>query len=257
MRTAYAQAPPSYDLRLEQGVQLFSDGKFAEAAVFFANLSRVEPQRKDGFLWLGRTLIKTGDVGRAREALRRCYELSPSDIDAPREIARTYEAEGNRELARLWYQRARDSNPNDKATNDALERLASTDSPEPPPASSPTPAPTPTAANPEPVSSAPEGFWRTGLAGVTGARTVWWGRVLILMIFLGGMMQGVANVPRLRQTNPAMPGAAIFVPGLAGGAFWYVIFWGYPEGSEWGWFIGFLLLYSVGVVSALRASPSY
>ena len=168
----------------------------------------------------------------------------------PRERSRVpYETEGNVELARLWYERAQTASPGDASVKEALQKLVTAD------AGSQGKG-TPAAASDAKADPSKErtGFWHIGLAGVTGARSVWWGNVLAILFFIGGMVQAVANIPKLRQSNPAMPAAVIVVSGIVGGAFWYIVFWGLPEGGQWGWFGAFMLVYIVAIVSALKAS---
>ncbi len=260
------QTPPdrSYMDRLERGVEFYSRKSYSEAASYLETLTQSDPGRKEAFLWLGHARAQLNDWAAARAAYKRYAELAPTDIEGPRGVARTYEAEGQRDLALLWYQQASQLEPTNAELRESVSRLeASKGANNTPPASpavtdsgavsasaaSESSSATPGAGTPTTDNT---GFWqqlwRGGIAELTGARSVWWGRLLVLFLFLGSLIQGAAMHGKTTiEKIPRMPRPVLFLLTLVGASVTYVIWWGRPSGWTWGLAIACLLLSMIAV----------
>jgi tetratricopeptide (TPR) repeat protein len=257
-RAALAEKPieeQEYTSRLEQGIQFYSDNKFEEAAAGLESLTETNPNNKEAFLWLAQAESHLQNWNSAREAFRRYSELAPRDAQGPRGVGKTYEAEGNTTLALMWYRRAQDIEPANAEIAAALKRVGQTQSQAAPvsapstPQSSQPAAVKPQPASPHPVPAAAGGFWQVGLAGVLGARTVWWGRLIVLVIFVftllnGSHMQGKTMVERM----PEVPNAVLLALSAIAASMAYVLWWGIPDGWRWG-FLAACVLASMGGTS--------
>jgi tetratricopeptide (TPR) repeat protein len=230
-----------YDVRLERGVELFAGASYEEAAVVFGNLTKSAPDRKEAHFWLGRSLARVEKWTAAREALRRYVELAPGDSDGPREMARSYESVDNRELAVFWYKKVLDIAPDDRASVDALRRLDQAQAEIAAPAaassgSSPAAPPQPEVgvAAPEGARTRPAGFWGQGLAGLLGARSVWWGRALAVFIFVMPIINTTFTGSEMRRRIPTAPAGFLVAIQIPIFLFYYVFFWGLPQGpGDW------------------------
>ncbi len=243
-------ANADYDVRLEKGVELYSQSKYAEAEVFFLNLTNSAAARKEAYLWLGHALSKQGKWAQARDALKRYGELAPNDTEGLIQTARSYEAENNKALAKLWYKKAQDRDPKSEQIRKALEQLDHEGAVVVPP---PEAANHQSNSNNSPPSDAT--FWNTGLAGVTGARSVWWGRAIVLMFMVMGIVGGWNNVARMRERHPLLPPFGFFLAAAFGAVVSYVLLWGIPAGWNWAWLGAFVTLNVLGTAGAINASP--
>jgi hypothetical protein len=111
-----------------------------------------------------------------------------------------------------------------------------------------------------PVPAEPEAhtFWRSGLSGVTGARNVWWGWVIMIVLFLWWMGSSVHFVPakmaekyKEMQVPHESVGPASFVSGMIGTGVWYFVFWGLPQGAMQ-WLIAAAILVVYGAAFSKR-----
>ena len=236
-----------YTNRLETGVSLYADKKYSEAASYFETLTRDHPERGEAFLWLGQARANLKDWQAAREAYKRYVELAPKDAEGPRGVARTYEAEGQNELAVLWYQRARSIEPANAEIKAAIERLAAASTPDaaqPPPVKA-----APSTAPPKPSEASRTTFWYVGLAGIVGARTVWWGRLIALFIFTLTLVNGSAmNGKMLNEKMPHVPASALMITTALGVSVSYVVWWGIPDGWRWA-LLGACVIVGVGAAN--------
>lgn len=275
-----------YDARLERGVELYGNGEFEHAETYFRNLTRTDPDRKEAHLWLGHALRGRGLRDEARQSFQRYSELAPEDPEGFFEAGRSYEDAGNAALAKLWYKKAQDVDADDERVRKALIRIgagasssgtpdgssveappvASTDaSPETPATASPSTAPAAPRAT-DSGTAAPDGaeapaaarhpfvqFWYEGVAGVTGARTVWWGRAIVIVFQIIGGFGSWQNFARAKEKFPDFPDAYWAFSALFGSAFTYVLLWGIPFGWNWAWLVGYALLNVMGTVGTLQA----
>jgi cytochrome c-type biogenesis protein CcmH/NrfG len=69
------------------------------ARATFAQLAAREPERADHHYWLGRTLVRQGELDEAVRQLERAIALDPDLSDAYVFLAAAYERSGKREMA--------------------------------------------------------------------------------------------------------------------------------------------------------------
>jgi tetratricopeptide (TPR) repeat protein len=215
----------AYSDRLERAVSFYSEKHYSEAAALLQSLTESAPDRKDAFLWLGKARFELQDWAAARNAYKKYVDLTPQDVEGPRAVGQTYEKEGNRDLALLWYRKALELEPRNDRLRQSIDRLEAGKSPPPPGTSSTQP------------ESATEktGFWGQGIAGLAGARKVWWGRVLAVAIFAVWLLQGAYQASRkLRERMPHLPLAMALLQAVLPTVGFYILYWGVPVGFEWG-----------------------
>ncbi len=204
------------------------------AAALLQSLSEADPTRKEAYLWLGHARAELQDWTAAREAYKKYVDRAPKDIDGLRGIARTYEGEGKKDLALLWYRNALEVEPGNERLRQAIDQLeAGGASPAQPPA-------------------APEkpGFWDEGVAGRLGARSVGWGRALAVVIFSIWLLNGAHSGTRLFQERmPNMPAGFVTFNYAVSTLLLYIVYWGIPTGFEWA-LMAFSIMAGVIVVRA-------
>lgn len=228
-----------YDNRLEKAVSFYAEKKFGEASVLLENLTRSAPERKEAFLWLGNSRAQMQNWSAATEAYKAYTEMAPRDVEGFRGLASSFEMRGENDLAKLYYKKALDLEPGNEELRLALKRvdssgklvvceIASSES-----------------------KDGVEGFWRVGLAGVCKARTVWWGRLIAIVLFgLGLIQSGFMGAKTLAERFPNIPPAFLFINWILGTSVSYILFWGIPKG--WGW----ALLVLCAVVTATAATKT-
>ncbi|MBM4408153.1 MAG: tetratricopeptide repeat protein, partial [Chloroflexi bacterium] len=77
----------AYRWRLLDGHEAFCRGRYGEALAIFENAVREAPRRVEGHLSAGRTLLRLGRVGEARDAFARAAALEPENRAAAAGIA--------------------------------------------------------------------------------------------------------------------------------------------------------------------------
>jgi len=99
---------------LSQGMDLYRDGKYAEAADAFRRsvaLSPTSPYAQTSADYMASSFIKTGRIDKAAEAYKTSIQLAPTS-DAPVvKLANLYYAEGRHQEALLQYEKAVRLNP--------------------------------------------------------------------------------------------------------------------------------------------------
>lgn len=241
----------NYEKRLEKGVELYSQGQYSAATVFFRNLIGEQPRRQEAYLWLGHTLSKELQWAEARDAYKQYLNLAPNEVEGPRGIARAYEEEGNRDLARLWYKNALVIAPRDKAMTNALSRLDEGDTTN---AAARAAGVGDTAATSTltPDLAAPLPLWRQGIAGLLGARSVWWGRLIAIFIFVGTLVHIGIQSSELRRRFSTVSPAGIIVASILSSLFGYAFYWGVPyDIGGWGMAIAYAIAAAVVCRSAM------
>lgn len=248
INSSHALAQADYDTRLEKGVELFSQLKYPEAGVFFQNLIKSEPERKEAHFWLGKTYAKEGRWNEARDVFKQYVKLGPQDVDGQREIARSYEVEGNVELARLWHMKVLEINPTHKATLDDLAKLE-----QPTPKENKPPEVPAKKVEIKDAANERKGFWQQGVAGLLGARSVWWGRLIAVVIFLSAIPNSSIQVKEMRRRLPQVsPGPLVFFA-IPGAIFSYIVFWGIPQNlGAWGLVAAYTVAQTVVVRQAVE-----
>jgi tetratricopeptide (TPR) repeat protein len=88
-----ASAPAHADW--EAGVAAFKAKNYAQAQKEFEGVVRERPDWSGGFLMLGRSLLLAQKVGEATNALRKAYDLDPSDLEVQLALSQAY-LESNR-----------------------------------------------------------------------------------------------------------------------------------------------------------------
>lgn len=231
----------AYQDRLETAVSFYSEKQYSAAAAQLQSLIESDPTRKEAYLWLGQTRAELQDWAAAREAYKKYADLAPQDVEGPRGVARSYEGEGQKDLALLWYRKALELEPGNQRLRQTVDQLAQDD----PAAGPPQPSPKPPAPTP-----ARKGFWQEGVAGLLGARNVWWGRVIAVVIFAIWLLHGAQQGTRmLKERMPNLPSGAIAFQYVLSTVLLYILYWGIPDGFEWG-LMGLSLLAGLTVVRA-------
>jgi len=99
---------------LSQGMDLYRDGKYAQAAEAFRRsvaLSPTSPYAQTSADYMASSFIKTGRIDKAAEAYKTSIQLAPTS-DAPVvKLANLYYAEGRHQEALLQYEKAVRLNP--------------------------------------------------------------------------------------------------------------------------------------------------
>lgn len=233
--------------RLGQAVEFYLGKRYEEAKLLLQDVVKANPEQKDAILWLARTRYELREFPAAREAYEQYAKLAPQDAEAYRGIARCYRQENKLEQAKKAYARALSLDPNSISLKQELQELeqpaktANGESATAPPAAANGSASAPQAPN--------RSFWRSGVSGVTGARDVWWGWVIMILLFvwwMGSIMRFVPAQMAKKYAEMDVPaetvGPASFMGGLVGSSFWYFIFWGLPDGAgQWLLAAGILL----------------
>jgi tetratricopeptide (TPR) repeat protein len=68
---------PSAQGELEAGIALYQQGRYADAASRFKRATELDPALVDAHLYLGRSLLKSGQWSAALPSLRAAYERAP------------------------------------------------------------------------------------------------------------------------------------------------------------------------------------
>lgn len=217
----------TYQDRLEKAVSFYSEQQYSAAAAQLQPLIESEPTRKEAYLWLGHARAELQDWTAAREAYKKYAELAPNDIEGPRGVARSYEGAGKKDLALLWYRRALELEPRNERLRRAVDQLEAHEDPSAGLSQS--------SSEPSAVSRARKGFWYEGVAGRLGARSVWWGRVVAVVIFAIWLLGGAQNGTRmLKERMPNLSSGAIALQYAVSTVLLYIVYWGIPDGFEWG-----------------------
>jgi tetratricopeptide (TPR) repeat protein len=240
------------DQQIERAIALNVPGQADEAVAVLTTLITLAPSHAPAFLWLGDIRQQRQEWSPAIDAFKQYAALAPSDVQGPLRLARAYQQQSQRDLAKFWYQKGLELDPLNEEIKRGLDELEgrvaavvaadpfseAASSALPPVATAPTaPAPgvavTPASAS-EPETAATS-FWRQGLVGILGGRSVWWGRLIAIVLHTLGALVGAAQIGgtyRKMFGAQQAPGASFF-GGLFGFSFQYIFFWGIPAG--WGW----------------------
>lgn len=224
-----------YDTDLENAVRLYSEKQLSEATRILQRLTTTSPDRKEAYLWLGKTHQQLKEWPAARAAFETYTRLAPNDPDGPRQLGKTYVEEGNFELAIYWYKKAVDLAPDNEDIQWELERAQRQQNGGEPPESAP-----------EAEAKERVGFWRQGVGGLLGARKATWTRIVAILIY--GLMSLIGTVQTAAMNANLYgdtAGAATFFSGIIGGSFFYILFWGIPIGIGWAVMGGWIFILAV------------
>jgi len=228
--------------RIAVATKLHSEGKSEEASSILEALVRSYPKQPEAYLWLGRAEVASGQLEEARDAFRHYADLSTSPkskAEGYRGIARTHLKENDRGLAETWYRKAKELQPDDTTLAKEMDEGLR---------------------EPKKEGSEAFGFFNQGLFGICGGRSVWWGWVLGLVLYVPALLVGSANSGRsLRaqyeqmNADPRSAAGAAFFMSLIGAGIGFIIFWGLP-GSVLAWcLLGTIAMFAGGIASATVA----
>ncbi len=105
LRRAVRLAPDAWNAWDELGLLYWRRGRPAEAADCFRRLTAARPTGR-GYLFLGKSLIQTGDLSGAQSALERSAEMDPACAETYRLLGGLADRFGHSEKASAYYQRA-------------------------------------------------------------------------------------------------------------------------------------------------------
>lgn len=219
----------TYQDRLEKAVSFYSEKQYSAAAAQLQPLIESDPTRKEAYLWLGHARAELQDWTAAREAYKQYADLAPKDIEGPRGVARSYQGEGKKDLALLWYRKALELEPGNERLRQAVDQLEAHEGPSAGLSQSSSESP------PAASQARDGGFWGEGVAGRLGARRVWWGRVIAVVIFAMWLLNGAQQGTRmLKARMPNLPSGAAALQFVLSTVLLYIVYWGIPRGFEWG-----------------------
>lgn len=263
------------DSTLDQAPFILPRGDVAEAIRLLKTSNKLHRTYGPAYLCLAHKPLKGGDSTAAQEAFEQYARLAPHDVEGPRNVADTYEMQGNSEWAQLSYKKALILGPENRTLQEQgedlrrneevaeLQRLTYADEPISPPDERATEQNRDSAqvtdsfsernrtvetvaehaggaADPDSgqkTKSVANDFWREGLMGILGGRRVWWAR-LAAVVFFGVTMLGAASQSGLAFRKWVSPGRApvvAFWGCIYGFAVGYIVYWGIP--SHWQWAI--------------------
>jgi len=105
LRRAVRLAPDAWNAWDELGILYWRRGRPAEAADCFRRVTAARPTGR-GYLFLGKSLIQTGDLRGAQSALERSAEMEPACTETYRLLGGLADRFGRSEEASAYYQRS-------------------------------------------------------------------------------------------------------------------------------------------------------
>jgi hypothetical protein len=109
------RASPARNAALQRGVQLWQQGKSANAVPEFTTAAREMPASALPHIYLSRLARERGDLAAAFDEAARAAQLEPRNVLALRELGSVLLARGDFESARRFFVRALRVNPRDQA----------------------------------------------------------------------------------------------------------------------------------------------
>ena len=116
----YARRGGSSSGAVDDAVALYAQGKREAARSAFEKIARDDPSLAAPHIYLGRIAREDGDLRTAQNELQMAVRLEPTNAVALREMGSYLLSAGNNELARKFYVRAVQANPEDKAAQGFL-----------------------------------------------------------------------------------------------------------------------------------------
>lgn len=259
------------DTVVERAVSLKSDGRYGDAAALLESVIGVDPNYAPAFLWLGDTKYAAREWSAAAEAYKSYSNLVPSDLDGPRGAARAFLKQGNKEdLAKFWYKRALEIDPRNRELQAELDAIEEPRPPEPPksrPTTSSRAVQGSAAGRSDSGPSTPfspgedtVGFWRQGLVGILGGRSIWWGRLIALGLFSIALVFSIVQLRWMYQSmqrggmfkGRAQVGCSALIGGLLNFSILYILYWGIPTGWNWALMLSVVVVFSYfGIMAAV------
>ncbi|NLF82668.1 MAG: tetratricopeptide repeat protein, partial [Candidatus Gastranaerophilales bacterium] len=123
LNRAESLSPQNYKVIYTNAVFLYKNNDLASAEEKLLKVSRLNQGFMHAHYNLGNLYYRQNEYKKAIESFKKAMELAPENADIYFNIAMTLEAMGQKELARKFYARVLDLNPNDKEALKAVERL--------------------------------------------------------------------------------------------------------------------------------------
>ncbi|HET9424077.1 MAG TPA: tetratricopeptide repeat protein [Gemmatimonadaceae bacterium] len=99
---------------LDEGIRAYQSGDKQTAASKFEQAARAMPDKALPHVYLSRMAREVGNYTVANQELQLALRAEPRSLDARREYGSLFLAQGNFDLARNWYVRALEVNPQDR-----------------------------------------------------------------------------------------------------------------------------------------------
>ena len=106
--------PSSSNSVLDEGIKAYAANDRATAAMKFEQAARAMPQSALPHVYLSRMAREVGNYTVANQELQLALKAEPRNLEARREYGSLFLAQGNYDMARTFYVRALEVNPNDK-----------------------------------------------------------------------------------------------------------------------------------------------
>lgn len=255
------------DRQIEQAITIKANGSAGDAVALLQTVAAFDPQYAPAQLWLGNLHAQEEAWTMAADSYKEYARLKPDDVEGAQGAARIYAKQDNKDLAKLWYQRALEIAPDDQKIRQELaaldEKAAPPDAPpdpNPPAATEPPaaiiPAAPPSTSDPR---TAWQIFWSDGLVGLLAGRTVWWGRLIALALFTIGLFSGVVQYSSMYRRMLAngtfktkeQAGCSALFGAIFGYGCMYIIYWGLPSGWDYAIMTPVVLIFSLLAMSGV------
>lgn len=116
----YMSSRPGSPGSISAAEQLYASGNRSQARLAWAQIARAEPELALPHVYLARIAREQGEVATAQQELTEAIRLEPNNALALREMGGLMLATSNPELARRFYVRAVEANPQDRAAQGYL-----------------------------------------------------------------------------------------------------------------------------------------
>jgi tetratricopeptide (TPR) repeat protein len=111
---AFMFRPRSSNSVLDEGIRAYSSNDRATAAMKFEQAARAMPNSALPHVYLSRMAREVGNYTVANQELQLALKAEPGSLEGRREYGSLFLAQGNFDMARTFYVRALEVNPNDK-----------------------------------------------------------------------------------------------------------------------------------------------
>jgi tetratricopeptide (TPR) repeat protein len=111
---AFLFKPRSSNAVLDEGIRAYTSNDKATAAMKFEQAARQMPNSALPHVYLSRMAREVGNYTVANQELQLALKAEPGSLEGRREYGSLFLAQGNYDMARTFYVRALEVNPNDK-----------------------------------------------------------------------------------------------------------------------------------------------